>query len=91
VGQTKKGQGSKMMAVVEAEGWPVAITIDNAHPHEVQWVEQTLEARFVDNLPERLIGDKAYDSDALDLSWAAQGIEVIAPHRGNRKNNVSSA
>src|SRR5947209_14324854 len=35
VGQTKKGQGSKIMAVVEAEGLPVAITIDSANPHEV--------------------------------------------------------
>jgi transposase len=88
VGKTKKGKGSKIMAVVEANGRPVAITIDSANPHEVKLVEQTLEARFVDNLPERLIGDKAYDSDALDVSLAAQGIEVIAPHRGNRKHKT---
>jgi transposase len=88
VGKTKKGKGSKIMAVVEAEGLPVAITIDSANPHEVKLVEQTLDARFVDSLPERLIGDKAYDSDALDATWAAHGMEVIAPHRSNRKNKT---
>jgi transposase len=31
-----------------------------------------------------LIGDKAYDSDALDAELAAWGIELIAPHRANR-------
>jgi transposase len=31
-----------------------------------------------------LIGDKAYDSDPLDVHLAAQGIDLIAPHRRNR-------
>ena len=35
--------------------------------------------------PEHLIGDKAYDSDPLDARLAEQGIELIAPHRANRK------
>ena len=32
-----------------------------------------------------MIGDKAYDSDALDERLAEQGVELIAPHRNNRK------
>ena len=48
-------------------------------------VEPTLEARFVDERPERLIGDKAYDSDPLDERLKAQGVQMIAPHRNNRK------
>jgi transposase len=36
-------------------------------------------------LPERLIGDKAYDSDRLDERLRNQhGIEMIAPNRRNR-------
>jgi transposase len=35
--------------------------------------------------PDRLIGDKAYDSDKLDEELAEYGIDVIAPHRSNRK------
>jgi hypothetical protein len=59
VGQTKKGPGRKILALVAADGWPVAITSDSAHPHELKWVEQTRAARLVDALPERRMGDKA--------------------------------
>lgn len=88
VGKTKKGKGSKMMVVVEADGLPVAITIDSATPHEVKLVKQTLDSRFMEALPERLIGDNAYDSDALDADLATQGVAVLAPHRRNRKHKT---
>ena len=48
-------------------------------------VEETLEKRFIPDIPERLIGDKAYDSDPLDERLLQQGIEMIAPHKSNRK------
>lgn len=35
--------------------------------------------------PQRLIGDRAYDSDPLHAVLSSQGIEMIAPHRRNRK------
>lgn len=35
--------------------------------------------------PERLIADKAYDSDPLRARLKRRGIELIAPHRRNRK------
>jgi transposase len=35
--------------------------------------------------PERLIGDRAYDSDPLDERLAEQGVQLIAPHKRNRK------
>jgi len=54
----------------------------------VTLVERTLEARFVDDLPERLIGDKAYDSDQLDAAMRAQGTEMISPHRSTRKRKT---
>lgn len=44
-----------------------------------------LSARFTNDLPEKLIGDKAYDSDPLDRQLHAIGIDLIAPHRDNRK------
>lgn len=84
VGKTKKGKGSKIMALVEADGLPVAVTIDSASPHEVKRVDPTRDARFVGPLPERLIGDRAYDSDGLDAELAQRGIEVIAAHRKGR-------
>lgn len=39
----------------------------------------------MDENPERLIGDRAYDSDPLDEKLAEQGILLIAPHKSNRK------
>lgn len=36
-------------------------------------------------LLERLIGDKAYDSDGLGAELAALGIEMIAPNRRHRR------
>ena len=33
------------------------------------------------DLPEKLIGDRAYDSDPLDTQLAERGVEMIAPHR----------
>jgi transposase len=35
--------------------------------------------------PERPVGDRAYNSDPLDEALAKRGIEMIAPHRRNRK------
>jgi transposase len=32
-----------------------------------------------------LVGDRAYDSDLLDAELRNEGIEMIAPHRKNRK------
>jgi transposase len=51
-------------------------------------VETTLQDRFVGELPEKLIGDKAYDSDSLDECLARKGVEMIAPHRTNRKTRT---
>lgn len=75
------------MAIADSSGLPVAIHIGSASPHEVRLVEETLDRRFVDAQPERLIGDKAYDSDALDEKLSERGIEMIAPNRSNRKKS----
>jgi hypothetical protein len=43
-------------------------------------VEEVLAGSFLDELPALLIGDKAYDSDALDQKLESEyGIELIAP------------
>jgi transposase len=84
VGKTKPGKGSKLMAVADREGLPIAVMTSRATPHEVMLVQPTLDSRFVQEMPTRLIGDKAYDSEQLDADLAAQGVEVIAPHRQNR-------
>ena len=88
VGTTKRGKGSKIMAIADRHGRPVAIHIDSATPHEVTLVETTLAHRLVQKMPKRLIGDNAYESDQLDAELAQRGIELIAPHRRNRTHRT---
>jgi transposase len=66
-------------------GLPLSVHTSSALPHEVSLVTDTLLESFAGGFPERLIGDKAYDSGPLDVELATAGIEVIAPHRGDRK------
>ena len=78
------------MAVADASGLPIAAHAQGASPHELKIVEATIGSRFVSAVPDRLIADKAYDSDELDHRLQRQmGIELIAPHRGNRKKQPS--
>jgi transposase len=51
----------------------------------VTLVKETIAQRFVHEMPQRLIGDRAYDSDGLDQDLSEHGIELIAPHRSNRR------
>ena len=84
MGKTKRGKGSKRMAVADRAGLPLAVCAASASPHETTLIASTLDSRFVEELPQRLIGDRAYDSDPLDAALADLGIEMIAPHRRGR-------
>jgi hypothetical protein len=90
VGKTMHGKGTKVMAVADRSGLLIAIHIAPAAPqsapkgHEVTLVEATLASRFFLAAPQRLIGDRAYDSDPLDEKLKVEGIELIAPHKSNR-------
>src|SRR5215207_4908976 len=72
------------MVLADGSGLPISVHVASASPHEVTLVERTLESRFVEEKPKRLIGDRAYDSDPLDAELGSQGIEMIAPHRERR-------
>jgi len=86
IGKTKRGKGSKIMAIADRSGLPIAISVTSASPHEVTLVETTVESLWIKENPHRLIGDKAYDSDKLDDRLRDEySIELIAPHRTNRK------
>jgi transposase len=74
------------MAIADASGLPVAAHIESASPHEVRLVEDTVDSCFTEHAPDKLIGDKAYDSDQLDEELEeSRGVELIAPHRRGRK------
>src|SRR3984893_5772181 len=90
VGPTKRGKGSKIMAIADRHGLPVAVHVVSASPNEATLVEPTLQRRFPREIPKRLIGDKAYDSDPLDERIREQfRVKLIAPHRWNRSRPVT--
>ncbi len=82
---TKAGKGVKIMILVDARGLPVAIDTAPANRHESRLVQQMFDFMLSEEAPERVIGDKAYDDDRLDEELAEDGIEMIAPHRANRR------
>ena len=85
IGVTKAGKGVKIMVLVDARGRPVSVTTGSASPHESKLVQGLLDFMISPDSPRRIIGDKAYDSDALDEDLDAEDIEMIAPHRKSRK------
>ena len=94
VGKTKRGKGTKWMVVVDGQGLPLGNHLRSASPSEVKLVEATLatirvgrrhQAGRPRQKPLRLIGDRGYDSDPLRQQLAQRDIELIAPHRKNRR------
>jgi hypothetical protein len=73
------------MATCDGHGLPVAVHVATASPYEPHLVPATLDLRFLPELPDRPIGDRGYDSDALDAQLQTEyGIEMIARHRRGR-------
>jgi transposase len=91
VGLTKRGKGSKCLVLVSGEGIPLGVAVAAASKGETSLVEPALEEVIqlagdeTDTWPKRIIGDKAYDSDSLRKMLAEVDIELLAPHRRNRK------
>jgi transposase len=78
------------MGLTDASGLPIAVDATSASPHEITLVDNTLDACFLENVPEKVIGDRAYDSDKLDKRLAEErGVEMIAPHKGNRRKTTT--
>lgn len=77
------------MAVAERDGLPLAIALAGGERHDVVLTDRTLDAAFVDELPPRLIADKAWDSGKHATALARERhIELVAPKR--RGANPSS-
>lgn len=74
------------MAVADSNGLPVSAWIASGERAECHLVVDTLDVRFTEEAPEKLIGDRAYDSDRLDERLADEfGVELIAPNRAKRR------
>jgi hypothetical protein len=87
VGKIKEVKESKLWVFKDAFGLPIAIDATSVNPHKVTLVDDTLDVCFLETVPEKVIGDKAYDydSDKLDERLAEeQGLELFSSHKNNR-------
>jgi transposase len=90
VGLTKKGKGTKTQIITDSKGVVLGVSINSANTGETAMVQETLNLFDDEVHPQRLIGDKAYDSDPLDDLLFDYGIEMISPHRKNRRADTKT-
>lgn len=94
MGKTKRGKGTKWMVLVDGQGTPLGAYLDSASPAEVTLLEKTLatvaagrpgKAGRPRKRPDRVIADRAFDSNPLRKRLKRQGIEPIIPARRNHR------
>lgn len=73
------------MLLVDGHGTPLGTIVASASPAEVTLIEPLLDRRVLRRSLQRLIYDRAADSDPLRERLARRGIELICPHRKNRR------
>jgi transposase len=80
------------MVVASGQGIPLGVQLASANPHETTLIESTLERVSVPRRrgrprknPTRLIYDKGGDSDPLRARLKRRGIDLICPHKSNRR------
>lgn len=83
VGKARRGKGTKWMAVVDGNGLPLALTVHSPSPVEVK-LPPDVVAAIPMKKPERLVGDKAYDSEGL-VQHLAKAHAVELNRRGKRR------
>jgi transposase len=73
------------MAIADRSGLPISATIASGQRNEVRLVDAAVQERFTTDKPQKLIGDRAYDSAILEEELALQDIQLIAPNRSNHR------
>jgi transposase len=82
VGRSRGGRNTKIHALADAKGRLIAILLTGGEAHDCP-VAQRLKS------PERLLGDKAYDSAELREGLDQRGTRPVIPNRCNRKQPFS--
>lgn len=93
IGRTKRGKGTQLMLVADGRGGALGVRIGRASPAAVTLIQPTVNQVAVPRSGpsraraelQRVIYEKAADSDALRLPLKTRGIESICPYQSNRK------
>ncbi len=84
VGKTKRSKGTKWMVLVDGGGAPLGAYLDAASPAEVTLLERTPDTVVIGRThhagrprkpPERLVADRAYDTNTLRAALVRRGID----------------
>ena len=86
VGRSRGGRNTKIHALADAKGRLIAILLTGGEAHDCPVAERLI--RRVKS-PERLLGDKAYDSAELREELNERGTKPVIPNRCNRKQPFS--
>lgn len=91
VGNTKCCKGCKVVDIVDPRGTPLDIHTAAANESEVNLIKPVLDnLPFDDVVPENVVYDRAANSDPLrERLQAERGVELICPHRKNRKKPLT--
>ena len=86
VGRSRGGRNTKIHALADAKGRLIAILLTGGEAHDCP-----VAARLIRRVkpPERLLGDKAYDSAELREGLDERGTKPVIPNRCNRKQPFS--
>ena len=85
---SRKGKGTTILLLTDGNDLPLAAHIAGANQNEVNLIEPLLDRSVLDQRywpATRLLYDKAADSDPLREQLGERFVELICPHRGNRK------
>jgi len=83
MGRSRGGLTTKIHALVDAEGLPIALKLTEGQAHDGRSAADMLEALTDGQI---LLADRAYDSDALRQCLAERGAWANIKPMPNRKN-----
>ena len=83
MGRSRGGLTTKIHALVDAEGLPIALKLTEGQAHDGRSAEDMLEQMQAGQI---LLADRAYDSDAMRQALAKRGAWANVKPMPNRKN-----
>ena len=88
LGRSRGGFSTKVHLRTNAKGDPLTFDVTPGEAHEVKGYDALMELHDID--PDRLLGDKGYDSDEIRDDLTDRGIDPVIPPRSNRKTPIMS-
>jgi len=86
LGRSRGGFSTKIHLRTNAKGNPLTFDVTGGETHEVKGYDALMELHDVH--PNKLLGDKGYDSDSIRNDLNVRGIEPVIPPRSNRKTPI---